>query len=243
MIIKAKTRELLGKKVKKLRAEGEIPAVVYGGNIESTPIKLDKKEFSDVYKKAGEATLVDLEIDNNKSGKILFGDIQLDPVTDEILHVDLKQIDLSEKITATVPIETVGESPAEKRGEGFVLTLSNEIEIRSLPTDLPSKIEIDVSNLEEVGEGITFAELDIDRNKVEIVDQEEDALVIKVAPAEMEELEEIEEQASPEDVIATAEKGIEEDLERLEESVDIDEEVKTDEQEESAAEEEIPERP
>ncbi len=221
MIIKAKERQILGKKVKKLRKQGQIPAVVYGGDIESTPIKIDKSEFIDIYKKAGESTLVDLVMENKEAGKILFGDIQFDPVTDEILHVDLKQIDLTEKITATVQIETVGESPAEKSGEGFVLTLSDEVEIRCLPTDLPNKIEVDVSELEEVGEGITFAELDIDKEKLKIVDQEEDALVIKIAPAEMEELEELEEVAvEPEEVIATAEKGIEEDLERLEESVE-----------------------
>ncbi len=220
MIINAKKRKVTGKKVKQLRSKGLVPAVVYGNNIPSTPIKIDKRDFVDIYRKAGESTLVDLVINNKNIGKVLFGDIQLDPVTDEILHVDLKQIDLKEKITATVQIETVGESPAEKKGEGFVLTLSDEVEIHCLPTDLPSKIEVDISGLKEVGKGITFAELEIDRDKLEIVDQEEDALVVKVAPAEMEEMEEIEEEISPEEVIATAEKGLEEDLERLEESVE-----------------------
>lgn len=204
MKLDAKKREIVGKQVKKLRRQGRLPAVVYSKKIGSVPISLDQKAFLKTYKEAGESTLIDLKIEDGKTYKTLVSEIQIDPVSDKILHANLQQIDLKEKLTTAVPIETVGESPAVKSGVGILLTLMDEIEIECLPTDLPSEIKVDISNLKEIGQGIQVKDLPVDRSKVELkADPEE--LVLKIEHAEMKEEKE-EGVKAPEEVVVERER-------------------------------------
>jgi len=211
MKLTAKKREILGKKVKSLRRQGWLPAVVFGKDIESIPITLDKKEFEKVYREAGESTLVDVEISDGEgprrpSGqlhKTLISEVDLDPVSDGIIHANLQAVRLTEKITATVPLKIVGESPVVKSGEGMLLTLLDEVDVEALPQDLPAEIKVDISNLTEIDQGIAIKDLPVDRAKVEL-QQEPEELVVKIEHAEMEEEEEKE--VSVEGVEVTREK-------------------------------------
>jgi large subunit ribosomal protein L25 len=200
--LKAEERKTLGRKVKRLREKNILPANIYGKGVDSIAIKIDRIDFEKVFKEAGETGLVEIAIGSKKRPTLVHG-VQYDPVTDEILHVDFRQVDLKEKVIATVPIDAIGESPAEKRGVGTAVFYLDEVEVEALPSDLPEKFEVDVSGLEEVDQSLQIKDLPVDKSKIEIkADAEE--IVVKVEPPREEE-EEVIETVSPEDVVITEE--------------------------------------
>lgn len=209
MQIQAEKREKFGKQNKSLRKERKVPAVVYGSGLESTPLVVDLVEFVKVYKETGETALIDLKF-NGFDEKVLVKSLQVDPVSLSPIHVDFFKVDLTEKIKANIPVEVVGEENCEVvvKGEGMVLVLLNEIEVESLPQDLPQQFEVDVSNLQNIDDAITVNELNFDKEKVELMGVEDEDLVLKIDYAEMEEEPE-EEEVSEEELIegieATAE--------------------------------------
>jgi len=158
--LEAQTRTVLGKKVKNLRAQGISPATVYGKSVEPVSIQANTKELLSLFEDVGESGLVDLAIDG-KVVPILFKNPQYHPVLGHLVHIDCHQVNLKEKITATVPIEFIGESMAVKLGNVLVGVLS-EIEVEALPADLPEKIEVDLTALETVESMITVADLKVD---------------------------------------------------------------------------------
>lgn len=211
LAITAEPRKVLGKKVKKIRKEGILPANLFGKDMKSHSLQLQDKDFRKLFKEAGETGVVEVKV-KDKTYSALVHTVQKHPVTGKTLHVDFHKVNLKEKITANVPLKLTGESPAEKSGIGLLLQTINEIEVESLPTDIPSQIEVDVSKLEEVGNSIHVSDLMIDKAKVEVKNNPED-VVVSVQTAEMKE-EVVEEEApSPEDVEATAEKGKDEETE------------------------------
>src|SRR3989344_8581566 len=117
LTLSAEKRELVGRKVKVLRKKGILPANVYGRKIKSFAVQIEQDKFSSVYNQAGETGLVELVINKDKK-PVLIHHVQIDPVTDALLHVDFLQVDLKQKVTAKVPIELIGESPVEKQGLG-----------------------------------------------------------------------------------------------------------------------------
>ncbi|MEX1068670.1 MAG: hypothetical protein WED08_02575, partial [Patescibacteria group bacterium] len=125
-----------------------------------------------------------------KKEKILITDVQRDPFG-KLLHADLRRIEAGEKITATVPVEVIGESTPVKAGEGVLLTLLDELEVECFPQDLPAKIGVDISELTEVGTGIAIKELPLDFSKVTIVGHEPEELVVKIDFPQEEEAEEV----------------------------------------------------
>ena len=189
MELKAEKRKVLGKKVRSLRRGGVLPAILFGGEEGATPIELDLNTFRRVYEEAGESTLLDLDLGGKKE-KILITDVQRDPLG-KLLHADLRRVAAGERITATVPVEVVGESIPVRAGEGVLLTILNEVEVECLPQDLPQKITVDISKLTEVGTGIALKDLPIDMSKVTIVGHETDELVVKIDFPQEEEVEEV----------------------------------------------------
>lgn len=168
----AQKREVLGRKVKTLRKQGLLPAHVYGHKIETIHIQVKTADFRKVFEQAGETGIVELQLDGAKHPSLV-RNVQIHPVTDELLHVDFYQVNLSEKVKVNVPLETVGESPAEQKKVGLLLTPVSEIEVEALPTDLPESIEVDVSKLENIGDEIRVKDLPIDKSKVEVLADEE----------------------------------------------------------------------
>lgn len=182
--LKSEKRELFGRKVSRLRKEAKIPANIFGKKVKSEAITVDSKEFSEVFEKAGETQIIDL---NGKP--VLVSNLQTDPVSGDYLHVDFRQVDLTEKIKADVPIELTGESPAEKLNLGIVVQQLNELDVEALPADLPEKIIVDVSGLAEVDQAIYVKDLKVDK-KVEIKSDLE-LIVVKVDPPQKEEVVEV----------------------------------------------------
>lgn len=195
MKLTAKKRSITGKKVKALRRKGVLPVILFGGDDPSIPLEIDQTKFEGIYSQAGEATVIDLDL-NGKKHDVLISEVQTDPLG-EILHADLKRVIAGEKITAMVPILVEGEAALVKNGEGILLTLLDEIEIESFPKDLPSEIKVDISGLTEVGQGIEIKDLPIDHKKIEVLDHELNELILKIGHPQLEEEEEEEKEEAP----------------------------------------------
>lgn len=179
--LKLQKRDLFGRKVKRLRKEGLVPANIFGKKVKSEAITVDAKEFRNVFEKAGETQIIDLD-----GRPVLVSNLQVDPITSDYVHVDFRQVDLTEKITAKVPVEIVGESPAEKQSIGTVVQQLNEIEVEALPADLPEKIEVDSSILTEVDQAVYVKDLKIDSKVTVKTDLE--SIIVKVEPPIKEEV-------------------------------------------------------
>jgi len=178
------------------------------------------KEFVDTYIEAGETSLVDLAVEGEKEPfKVLISDVQLNPVNNSVLHTRFFKVNLKEKTEVDVPVVIEGEEsiPLVKTKEALVLTQLSEITVSALPADLPKEFVVDVSGLVEIGDSIKVSDLQYDREKVEIVAQEEDAIVAILDYAQSEEAEE-DEEVSEEELVAgveaTGEKGASEDSEK-----------------------------
>lgn len=187
--LSAEKRKILGRKVKKLRQTGLLPASLYGKKIKSLALQVNTKDFLAVYKQAGETNLVELTVDKgNQPHAILISNVQYHPVASTPLHVDFRQVDLKEKVQVAIPIEIIGEAPAVAKG-GVLVHILNEINVEALPTDLPDKFVVDVSKLEEIGQTLSVKDIKADRNKVKLLVEDEEQLVVKVEEPAKEEVE------------------------------------------------------
>ncbi len=182
--LEAKTRKDLGKKAELLRQSGKIPAVIYGHGKENQNLEVDYIKFEKVLNEAGESTLVDVSIDGDASVKAIIADVQREPVKGRIIHADLHQVNMKEKINANVQVEFTGESKAVKEDGAILIHNISEVEIHCLPGDLMSEIIVDISSLKEVGDVITIKDLKIPAS-VEILHHEpEDVVALVAAPKE-----------------------------------------------------------
>jgi len=191
----SKIRDITGKKVKELRSKGLIPAVLYGSGEKSENLTLDTKSFKKTYEEAGSSALVDLKIDDKEPIKILIHEPQIDPVTDEPLHVDLYKVKMTEKITTEIPLEFIGESPAVKDLEGNLITNKDAIEVKCLPGDLISEIKVDISALKTFDDLIHVKNLSVPAN-IEILDVADEIVAQVTPPRSEEELEAMETEAA-----------------------------------------------
>lgn len=158
--VEVEKRKVVGRKVKKLRREGILPANIYGKNIKSLSVQLSLKDFLPVYQKVGETGIVELKVSGEqKLRPVLIHNVQLDPVTDQPLHADFYQVSLVEKITSDIPVEIVGESPAVEQNIGVLIQPLSEVEVEALPTDLPDKFSVDISSLKEIDDAVTVGDL------------------------------------------------------------------------------------
>lgn len=154
----AKPRDTKKQNVKKLRREGFIPGTVYGKNVKSESIVMGSKDFVGVYTEARETGLVELSL-GSSTKPVLIHHVQKHPVDDAILHVEFHQVDLKEKVKAAIPLVFVGESQAVAQKLGVLLAVLSEVEVEALPTELPEKIEVDVSRLDVVESELNVSDL------------------------------------------------------------------------------------
>ncbi len=188
-ILEGKTRKILGRKVKTLRREGFVPANIYGKKIKSCPIQVKADDFKRVFAETGETGLISLRLSREKGKEertVLVSNVQYDPVSDTPIHVDFRQVDLKEKVTAAVPIEIIGESPAEKTGIGTVVKYMDEVEVEALPGNFPEKFSIDASLLGEVDQSVKVKDLNYDKSKITIKSEPE-TIIVKIEPPQKEE--------------------------------------------------------
>src|SRR3989344_3575021 len=192
--LSAKKRTILGRKVKQLRKDGLLPANVFGKKIKSQAVTIHAKEFIKIFADAGESVLVDLGLDGKKT-PVLIKNVSYNPITGAPVHADLHQVDLKEKVTAHVPLEIIGESPAVKDKIGVLLKNLDELEVEALPNDLPEKIEVEISHLKAIDESVKISDLKIGSGVKILTDLELE--IVKIAPLVSTEAEKmVEEQAA-----------------------------------------------
>jgi len=148
IVVKTEKRQGLGTNAsRRLRAQGFVPAVLYGESMESTPLVLSKKDIVQIMRlETGENTIFKVAVDA-ESYDAMIKDLQVNPATDELLHVDLIRISMDKPIRVAVPVVHRGEPVGVKTEGGFVDFVTREIEIECLPREIPESLEIDIAEL------------------------------------------------------------------------------------------------
>jgi large subunit ribosomal protein L25 len=160
------------------RREGKIPGVVYGPEIEPMALVVDEREFRAAMKSASGGSVFDLNVDGVKN-KAIVRDIQRDPVTSKVIHVDFHAISMNKPINVFVPISFIGTARGVKTDGGIMQTTMRELEISCLPANIPDKIDIDVSDL---GIGDSVHVRDISIPEANILSEERRTIVVISAP-------------------------------------------------------------
>jgi len=187
MQLEVQKREEIKKGLRRLRASGKIPAELYGHGIENIHLSVSKKEFGKIFKEAGEHTVINVKLGAD-SRPVLIQDVNEDPLTGQIRHVDFYQVKMDEKIKAMIPITFIGESQAVKEKSGVLVKALQELEVEALPGNLPHEIEVDISVLDSVGKSLYVSDIKL-KGDVEIIIEPETvvASITDLAPEEIEE--------------------------------------------------------
>lgn len=145
----ATVRSTRGKnEARRLRVAGMIPAVLYGSYQDSVAVSVAPKEISQIlHSRTGHNTIFNLDVTGKENAPVMIVDWQHDPITSRLLHVDLKRIDLSKRISVRVPVATHGEAKGVKQQGGLLELVAREIEIECLPNDIPEEYVVDVTEL------------------------------------------------------------------------------------------------
>jgi len=165
--LQSKTRNVFGRKTRKERKNGLIPAVVYGKNIDTLSLWVNELELKRLLRSGGENSMISLLIDGKNNRNVIIYELQKDPVTEEYRHVDFFQVRMDEKIETEIELVYVGESPAVRELGGVLVKNIDEIEVKCLPADLPKNIEVDISALKTFDDYVYVKNLKIP-DKVEI---------------------------------------------------------------------------
>lgn len=133
---------------RRVRVTGRIPAVVYGAKKESIALTVDPKQIAKIlHSESGHNTIFDLQVGDAGKEKVMIVDWQYDPIRSHLLHIDLKRIDMNQTIKVSVPITLVGEAAGVKQQGGILDQVLREVEVECLPADIPSHIDVDVTEL------------------------------------------------------------------------------------------------
>jgi large subunit ribosomal protein L25 len=183
--VEATLREASDKNAaRRLRASGMIPAVVYGARKDPRTITVDPKQILKIlHSDSGHNTIFDLSVNGDQS-KVMVVDWQVDPVKGDLLHADLKRIDMDRKMEVSVPVHVEGESKGVKLSGGLLDVVMREVRIECLPFDIPSHISVDVTEL-DAGQAIRISDLP-QSESVKYLD-DEDAVVVHVTHVKEEE--------------------------------------------------------
>ncbi len=185
-VIKATKREP-SEKLDILRKSGKIPAVFYGAGKVTTSISIPIIEFKKVWREAGESSAVKVSVPTGDID-VLIHEVQVDPVTDEPIHVDFLAIDMKKKIKVKVPLVFEGISNAVKSGMGNLVKVLHEIEIEALPADLPHNLFVDITPLETIENQVFVSDIKLPSGVVAITNPHD---VVASIVAQVEEKEEV----------------------------------------------------
>jgi len=184
IILQATKRDVIGKKVKNLRLEGKLPAVMYGHNFKPTAIVLDAHKTAMLLKKVSESTILNIELDG-KEHAALIRDRQIDFIKGNLLHLDFQVVSLTEKIRTDVHVELIGVAPAIAEFNAMIVNGITDIEVEALPQDLPERISVDITGLTEIGKAIYVKDIPTIEKVTILTDPEE---LIAIASAVKEEV-------------------------------------------------------
>jgi len=193
LTINAEKRDSGGKNVaRRIRREGNLPAILYGSEAENIPLVLDKKDIFGILKsESGENTIFQVVVDK-ETPEVMIKDYQQDVTTDELLHVDLIRISMDKEIRVTVPIVLTGDAVGVKTEGGFVEFITRDVEVECLPSAIPESITVDISEL-HLNQSIKIEELPPIEG-VKVMSDPQYVIVAVEAPSVEEEVVEVEEE-------------------------------------------------
>lgn len=186
MELKTVKREILGRKVKSVRAEGWLPAELYGRDVANAHLSVSLFDFKKIFKEAGESTVINLVVDGERRPVLIY-DYQINPLTQEFQSVDFYEVKMDEKITAQASIEFVGEASAVKEKGGVLIKAMDEVEVEALPANLPHELIVDLTPLTEIGQSLFVKDIETKGDFKILVDPETVVATISEAQAEEEE--------------------------------------------------------
>jgi large subunit ribosomal protein L25 len=191
LTINATARDGVGKgPTRRLRAQGMIPAAVYGEGGDAVTVAVSAKDIANILRSGtGHNTIFKLTLPNaaGEPDNVIIKDYQVDPVRGRLLHADLLRLSMTTLTRVSVSVETIGEPPGVK-SEGGILELQlRELEVECLPGDIPQALTVDVSNL-QIGDHVTVSDLVYDRDKVKVLADESQIVAGVMAPRMVEEV-------------------------------------------------------
>ncbi len=177
-------RTVTGKKVKQLRRQGILPVHIYGKGIDSLSLQGVTGELRRLLLQIGTNIPVSIQVEGSEGENICFvRDVQRHPVTEDLLHIDFIRVDVTQTISAEVPITLMGTAPATQRG-GTLLQPLTSLLVEALPRDIPVSVEADVSGLDDFEKSIVVRDIPIADNVTVLTDQDE--FVARVIPPRVE---------------------------------------------------------
>ena len=198
--LSASVRTETGRHVHAVRRRGEVPAILYGHNVEPQKLAIEARALRKVWHSAGHSHLVDLALDGGRARKVLIRELQVNPRTTELMHVDLFAVNLREKLTVEIPLIPVGESPAVSELKlGVLQQIITSVKVECMPGDIPAQLNVDISGLTDIDQGIRLAEVPLPERVTLATGVDPDELVLKVAQVRV--------AAEPEEVEAAAAEG------------------------------------
>lgn len=193
IVLAAEKRAVRGKQVKQLRRQGWVPGVIYGHGFDAVPLQFEVRPLSQLLAHVRGSQLVQIDVTGEETEMALVRDVQRDPIRGDVLHVDFYRVQMTERLTAEIPLVMDGESPVVERGEGILLQGISAIEVECLPGDLVDAIAVDLADLAELDQAIYVRDLAIPGDIDVLTDPDE--MIVRVVPlAEEEVIEEIEEE-------------------------------------------------
>lgn len=203
ILLEAAKREIVGKHVKTIRSQGNMPAIIYGKDLKQPiPITLGLRETTKFMRDITPSTVVTIKVDG-KEYPTLVRDRQYEVLSGQFLHIDFMVISLKEKVRTLVNLSVEGLAPVIEAMDGVLITGLDQIEVEALPQDLVDSISVDVSSIEVIGDGIYVKDLVMPEG-VECLSDPEEMLVVATAQAQ-EEVEELEEELEEMDLDAEPE--------------------------------------
>jgi len=185
--LSAKIKKETDKSARSIRKAGSIPAIVYGHKIKNSSLVIDYKEFSKTYSKAGENSLIELDVEGLKEKKlVLVHEVQRDPVTDEFIHIDFFETSAKEEVEAEIPLLFEGISSAVKDLGGTLVKNMSHLEVKAFPQDLPHEIKVDISGLVNFGDHVLVKDIVLPVN-VKVSAKPEEIVVLVKEPEKVEE--------------------------------------------------------
>lgn len=208
--LSATERQTFGRHVGKLRREGMVPAVLYGHNVEPISLTIPQRSMEEVLARAGSTRLIRVVVDDSATPHTaLVRDVQRDSISRALLHVDLYEVSMTEKIRTQIPIVLVGKSPALDMGLGILVHGLGRIEVEALPGDLIPEITVDISTLAAVRDSITVRDLKLS-DALTILANADD-MIATIAPMAREEVAEVAAEETAEPTVVRREKAEEEE--------------------------------
>ena len=177
-------RTVTGKKVKQLRRQGILPVHMYGRGIDSMSLQGVARDLRRLLPRIGTNIPVSVRVEGNEGENVCFvRDVQRHPVTEDLLHIDFIRVDVTQTISAEVPIALIGSAPATQQG-GTLLQPLTSLLVEALPMDIPATVEADVSGLDDFEKSIVVRDIPIADNVTVLTDRDE--FVARVIPPRVE---------------------------------------------------------